>query len=188
MKTRILCVLLCLLLAITGHTEEKAQPKKADIVREIEIRGNLRVRTEYILSLLRTRVGQPFDEKVWDQDWHTLTNTELFDKVRMTVPLGWPGGGTKLIIGLIEKPAYGDLTVKGVEEAKASKIRQGCAGFMGALDTPVVRKSLIAVVKEVQGQNTKVSLLTVGLRSHKQSIAGKEAEVIDTIRLVIDIQ
>lgn len=183
MNRSALALLLCAAAPLLAAGEPD-QPRK---VVAIEVRGNIRVPTATVLSLIHSKVGQPFSQETWDADWHRLKRTGLFEHVRTTVPLGWPGG-QKLVIDLTEKPACEDLVVKGVEDGAAEKIREACAGFIGALDTPVVRKSIVAAVKDLHGPAAEVELTAVCLRTHKQQIAGEEQEVPDAVEVVIAVR
>jgi len=178
-------VLFVLLLGLVVPLARAEQPGRKVVM---EVRGNLRVPTSTVLSLIRTREGRPFDAKLWDQDWHRLNRTGLFKAVRSTPALGSFGNYQKLVIDLTERPAYDDLDVKGVEEEAATKIREACAGFIGSLDTAIVRKSIITAVKELHGKDANVELATVDLHTHTQRVGGKEIEVTDAVRLVITVK
>lgn len=91
------------------------------IVREIEIRGNVRVSREQILEMIKSKVGEPFDRSTWDADWDRLTVSGLFWNVRTTPAIALPPG-VVLVLDLVEYPKISKLKFKDNGPLKEKKI------------------------------------------------------------------
>ncbi|MCX7804438.1 MAG: BamA/TamA family outer membrane protein, partial [Planctomycetota bacterium] len=91
--------------------EPPAAPEAGQrIVRSIEVRGACD--ETVVLRAIGTRVGQPFDTKVYEDDFRRIAALGIFRNIRMSAPIPWPGG-VKLVIEVEELPVVGRLVLKG---------------------------------------------------------------------------
>jgi outer membrane protein insertion porin family len=162
----------------------EGQPEAALVVREIEVRGNIRVDTATVLRLLRTRVGQPFDRRTWDDDWRRLMDSGYFLNVRTTPPLDWPGG-CKLVIDLIELATIRKIEFKGNKSISPTEMRNAIQSTEGGrykmgqvhLDARAIEK----LYHDRAFRDAKVTYEVVAVSTHKQLVAGEEQEVQDEV-------
>jgi outer membrane protein insertion porin family len=86
-------------------------------VEKIEITGNERVTRETILYYLASREGDPFDDRLWRQDFKVLWSTGFFSNLRIESDPGKEGRIVKVIVEenpLVRAIAY--RTGKGLKE------------------------------------------------------------------------
>ncbi len=166
------------------------QPAEAPVVREIEVRGNVRVDTGTILRMIRTRVGRPFDQKVWDEDWHRLADSGYFLNVRVTPPLPWPGG-VKLVLDLVEMATIRRIEFKGSKSVGQAELRgeikstEGGRYQMGQVH--IDARALEKFLKGRAFRDAKVTYEVTTVASHKQQVSGVEQDVQDEVAIVFSI-
>lgn len=98
-------VTLCLLAAIV-HAQQ------ASIIKEIVVHGNQRVSTQYILTQMRTKVGQVFLQENLDHDKETLLDLGFFQSVDVRgTPLD--SGNWRVNVDLVEYPTIKEIRVTG---------------------------------------------------------------------------
>ncbi|MCW8131702.1 MAG: outer membrane protein assembly factor BamA [Planctomycetota bacterium] len=165
--------------------EAPAPPDETQpIVREIEIRGNLRVDTGTVLRLIRTRIGRPFDRKTWDEDWHRLTDSGYFLNVRTTPPIQVPGG-VMLVLDLVELATISRITFKGNKSISATDLRNAIKSIEGGryqrgqvhLDARAIEKLYHDRAFRDATCTFEIEVLT----KHKQLVAGREQDVEDEV-------
>ncbi len=84
----------------------------AEIVSEIKIKGNKRISTEYILSILSSKKGEDFTQIKSSDDIRSLYNTDLFSNVKINFK-------NKLLeINVTENPLIYDIVFVGNNEIK----------------------------------------------------------------------
>ena len=100
---------------VNEQTQEQAQAKQpappeapAKIVKSIDIQGNKSIGIAQILSKIKTRVGQEYQENVAGDDLKRLYNTGHFSDVQ--IDHEDYQGGYKIIVRLKEKPIVEELT------------------------------------------------------------------------------
>ena len=114
--------------AVPGVTSVWAQapqaPPNPPIVRSIEVQytGPALVSTERILAQMRTKVGEPFNDQVVEQDVETLYKTGAILNVRI---FGEPeGDGVKVIVVVQTRSIAREIVIDGAERIKAKKLRK----------------------------------------------------------------
>jgi outer membrane protein insertion porin family len=172
---------------------EKAAPEdesEGKIVQEIDIRGLTRLDEGTILRLIRTRKGRPFDRKVWQEDWHRLSDSKNFVNIRTTEPIVWPGG-IKLAIDLVEKATISKIEFRGNKAVSASKLLAEMQSYEGGrYDKGQVHQDKIKL--ETYYQTRAFRSITVDFQvetvsSHRQEIAEKEVDVEDEVRVIYTV-
>jgi len=171
--------------------EQAGDTFEGQVVRKIEVRGLIRVDEGTVLRLIRTRVGRPFERRVWDEDWHRLDESGYFLNVRTTEPIPWPGG-VMLAIDLVEKASVAKITFKGNKSVSASKLLGAIKTYEGGrYDKGQVHLDKVALEKYYQDKafrSVKVDYQVETVSSHRQQIAGKDVEVDDEMRVVFTIE
>lgn len=166
--------------------EEPQQP----VVREIEIRGNLRVDTGTVLRLIRTRVGRPFDRKTWDEDWHRLTDSGYFLNVRTTPPIQVPGG-VMLVLDLVELATIAKITFKGAKSISSTDLRNAIKSIEGGRyqrgQVHLDARSIEKLYHDRAFRDAKVEFEIEVLSKHKQLVAGREQEVEDEVAVIFKV-
>jgi outer membrane protein insertion porin family len=189
---------LCLALTVSvvpiarSAEDEKPAEKEAPavIVREIEVRGNMRVDTGTILRMIRTRVGRPFDQKVWDEDWHRLADSGYFLNVRVTPLLPWPGGG-KLVIDLIEMATIKKIEFKGSKSISTTELRSAIKSTEGGRyqmgQVHMDARALEKFLHDKAFRDAKVTYEVTTVASHKQRVVDVEQDVQDEVAIAFTI-
>ncbi len=159
-------------------------------VQDIDVRGAVRTNEGVVLKLIRTRKGRPFEQKVWEEDWHRLDDSGLFLNIRITEPIKVPGG-IRLTIDLVEKASISKIEFKGSKSAQGSKVKAVMKSVEGGrYDKGQIHLDRIAIEKYFQDQgfrSVKVDYTVETVASHKQVISGKETEVEDEVRIVFNV-
>ena len=193
-----LCLTLAVLSvpAVRAAEEEKSGEKEGEkeapsiIVREIEVRGNVRVDTGTILRMIRTRVGRPFDQKVWDEDWHRLADSGYFLNVRVTPLLPWPGGG-KLVIDLVEMATIKKIEFKGSKSISQTELRGAIKSTEGGRyqmgQVHIDARALEKYLHDKAFRDAKVTYEVTTVASHKQRVADVEQDVQDEVAVAFTI-
>jgi lipopolysaccharide export system protein LptA len=166
-----------------------AQTPPENRVGRIEVRGLTRLKDADALAMLNTKIGQPFDRRAWDEDFHRLYDSGRFQNVRTTEP-EIVDGKINLSLDLTEKPIVAKLTIEGNtainsdELMKAIRVREG-----GVFDPGEVHKDKVKIEQLYKDKqlNPKVDYSTKVLKKHLQSIAGKDVEVQDEVGLTFRI-
>jgi len=92
----------------------------APMIVDIRVEGNAQMSDSAVLSHIRLRAGQPYDDALVQADVQRLLQTRRFDRVT-TVRDNTPGG-VILTFTVVERPLVRTLTVEGVREFKMSRI------------------------------------------------------------------
>lgn len=166
------------------------EPKDDRIVREIEIRGNRRIDTGTILRMIRTRVGRPFDQRIWDDDWHRLTDSKFFQNVRTTEPIPWPGG-VKMVVELVEFPAIAKIIFKGNKSISKKELSGEIKSVEGGryqqgqvhLDARAIER----LYQDKAFRNASVKYKAEPISTHKQLMGQKEIEVWDEVNVIFTV-
>jgi outer membrane protein insertion porin family len=185
-------VLLCSVRPVFAEEEGEAAADDAEgkVVQEIDVRGLTRLDEGTILRLIRTRKGRPFDRKVWQEDWHRLSDSKNFVNIRTTEPITWPGG-IKLAIDLVEKATISKIEFRGNSAVSAAKLLAEIQSYEGGrYDKGQVHQDKVKLETYYQAKafrSITVDFQVETVSSHRQEIAGKEVEVEDEVRVIFTV-
>jgi len=90
-------------------------------VVDIMVRGNAKVESDAIITILKTRKGGSFDPSIVKSDIKSLFELGYFSDVRIfkeEVP-----GGVKVLIQVAEKPAVVEIKFDGMKEVKSDDLK-----------------------------------------------------------------
>lgn len=102
----------------------EAEPVAAtgEIVQELVVRGNAKVESDAILTLLKTRKADPLSPLTIQDDIRTLYELGYFSDVRVfKKPVD---GGVQVVIQVVEKPAIVSIAFEGNEEVTEETINE----------------------------------------------------------------
>ena len=121
-------------LPIAAKTDDKAnenpktvsssnQPRMQQLVEEVDIQGNRRLRDEDLLYYIKTRAGDTYNPQQLERDLRELLSLNFFDKTATRV-LTEEGvrGGVRVIFEVRELPIIRDLQFEGSEAVPESEI------------------------------------------------------------------
>jgi outer membrane protein insertion porin family len=92
-------------------------------IREIEIRGATNINKDTILSVMRTKVGQPYVQAQLDSDKKAIDDMGFFQAVDVRArEVG--GGNWQVIVELIEYPRIKEIRIVGNSAIKSDDIRK----------------------------------------------------------------
>lgn len=173
-----------------GESEQPTEEPQGPIVRDIEIRGNLRVDKGTVLRLIRTREKRPFDRKTWDEDYHRLIESGYFLNVRTAPPIEVPGG-IMLVLDLVELATVSKIVFKGNKAVRATELKNQIKSLEGGryqkglvhADAQIVKK----YYQEKAYRDVTVLYEIEALSTHKQLVAGKETIVDDEVVVTFKI-
>ena len=99
------------------------QPKMQQLVEEVDIQGNRRLRDEDLLYYIKTRAGDTYNPQQLERDLRELLSLNFFDKTATRV-LTEEGvrGGVRVIFEVRELPIIRDLQFEGNEAVPESEI------------------------------------------------------------------
>ena len=136
---------------VTVAPERKTQ----QIVENVDIQGNRRLRDEDLLYYIKTRAGDVYDPAALERDLKELLSLNFFDKTATRV-LTEDGirGGVNVIFEVRELPIIRDLQFKGAKALTESDIlkafREKRVGISKeSLFDPVKTRSAIRVLREM---------------------------------------
>lgn len=113
--------------ASTGNISNAAPAAKTNakqqIVEDVDIQGNRRLRDEDLMSWIKTRPGDVYDPAALERDLRELLSLNFFDKSQTRV-LTTPGirGGVNVIFEVVEWPIIRDLQFEGMKAVPESDI------------------------------------------------------------------
>jgi outer membrane protein insertion porin family len=104
----------------------------------IEIEGNLRVDTQAIRGHISSRVGEPLDTALVDQDVKAIAKMGFFSQVNAEETRR--GGKLVLIFHVEERPYITDVKVEGLKKFKQTdeKIQEALKLHPGAIEDPIM--------------------------------------------------
>src|SRR5215470_1682186 len=105
--------------ATPGRVTAQQTPPPQQIVENVDIIGNRRLRKDDILYYIQTRPGDPYSVDQVQRDYQTLLSLTFFDKTatRVLVENG-PRGGVNIIFEVKELPIIRDLTFEGLHSVQ----------------------------------------------------------------------
>jgi outer membrane protein insertion porin family len=107
-------------------------------ISAIEIEGNLRVETQAIRSHISSRVGEPLDEAVVDQDVKAIYRMGFFEPQGVSAEVTRRLGKLVLIFHVKERPYITDVKLVGMKKLKPTdeKIQEALKLHPGAIEDP----------------------------------------------------
>jgi outer membrane protein insertion porin family len=110
-----------------------SQAQQPGVVKEILIRGNVRVSKEAIYAAIRTKVGLPFSQDTLDKDKKSLQELGFFEAVdTRATPI--EGSDWRISVNLVEYPEVKEIRVVGNSVVKTDDIRTAIKPFMKSGD------------------------------------------------------
>lgn len=91
-----------------------AAPKGGQMVAEVRVRGNAKVESDAILTILKTQAGQPLEPEKVREDINELYKLGYFSDIRFfQTPVA---GGVQVTVEVKEKPSIMDIKFEGMQE------------------------------------------------------------------------
>src|SRR5262249_31751691 len=104
------------------QTPQAAPPRPIVRAIDVEYTGPVTVSKERILAQMRTKVGQPFNDAILEQDVEALYKGGGVQNVRI---FGEPqGDGVKVIVQVQTRLIAREIVIEGSERIKAQKLRK----------------------------------------------------------------
>src|SRR5258708_11556310 len=111
-RCRLLWTVAALLLGLANAYAQTHRPP----ISEIRIVGNQRVEHDAIALNVSSRVGQPLEDAVVDQDVKAIYRMGFFEHVGAEIE--HPGGQTVLVFRVTERPLVSDVRLEGMKKVK----------------------------------------------------------------------
>lgn len=173
-----------------GANRAEASRDGVNVIRDIEVRGNRRVKTADILNRIQTRSGSSFDRAIWDGDWQRLVDSKLFKTVRTGTPARTKTG-VKLVIEVVEFPLLTKISFTGNDSLdrndllSAIQSRRGGSYTKGLahLDARAIEKHY----RDTAFRDAKVSYQAITQSSREQIYAGRKMDVPDAVQLAFKV-
>jgi outer membrane protein insertion porin family len=162
-------VLLSLLAATTLSAQEanRGEPTESQLVERVIIRGNRRIPTSTIKSLIGTRKGDSYRPEQLDRDVRVLHDTGHFEDVKVYVEDGLRRG--KIVTyELAERPLILEIAYEGIDQTTVAEVleelrKQKVELQKGAEYDPVKVRRAAAVIRDLLvrrgNQLTKVNAM-----------------------------
>ncbi len=114
----------CALLGAISARAQAPEGQGPPIIRSIDVEytGPKLVSKEWILSQMRTKVGQPYSDSVVEQDIEALYKTGAILNVRIFAQP--EGDGAKVIVALQTRSVVREIEIDGAERIKAKRLRK----------------------------------------------------------------
>ena len=130
----------------------------ASPILKINISGNKNVSTERILSLMKTKIGNDFDENLIKKDIETLIKTGYFNEINYTVEI--KENGVELNIQIKENPVIEKIIFKGNKIFKTKKLKD----IFGIKEGDIfIEEKVIEGIDKIKEQYYKKGYQTVGV-------------------------
>ena len=93
------------------------------LIEEVDIQGNRRLRDEDLLYYIKTRPGDIYNQAALERDLRELISLNFFDKVETKVLTEQaPRGGVRVIFEVVELPIIRDLQFEGLKAVPESEV------------------------------------------------------------------
>ncbi len=140
---------ICLFLATLLIAAPLAFAQPSGTIGEIEIVGNLRVETQAIRGHISSKVGEPLNEAVVDQDIKAIYKMGFFSQVNAEVT--HRAGQLDLIFRLKELPYITDVKLEGLKAIKSTdeKIQESLKLHPGAILDPELAHATEKAIEKV---------------------------------------
>ena len=131
--------------AVAQETPETADP--ATTIHQIAVQGNARLSEQAILSYVRSRPGETYDEKLVQADQRRLLESRKFDNVRTEI--AHSPEGIVITFFVVERPAIKELTFSGNRKFKEKELRKDIAfGEGDAVDPFSIESARQAIINK----------------------------------------
>lgn len=135
-----------------------------NIVKKVAIEGNKSTSETVILSKIRTKAGQPFSQKIANEDLKRLYTLGFFSNI--SIDIEEFAGGIKITYFVKEKPVVKEILFKGNRSFSHKKLKREIKVKTGeVLDEKQLKQDLIAIQEKYEGKgfqkaeiNTEVSI------------------------------
>jgi len=108
--------------SVRSQAPQQAPPRPIIRAIDVEYTGPATVSKERILAQMRTKVGQPFNDAILEQDVETLYKSGGVQNVRI---FGQPqSDGVKVIVQVQTRLTAREIVIEGAERIKAQKLRK----------------------------------------------------------------
>ncbi len=113
--------------AVTNPSElppSSVVPAPERLVKAIEVKGNVSISTNVVLSKMKTRVGAPYQEVVASEDLKRLYLLGYFSDIK--IDTREEAGGIVVVIAVVERPIIEKITFTGIRKltTRQEKIRE----------------------------------------------------------------
>ncbi len=133
-------------------------------VKKVSIQGNNNTSETVILSKIRTKVGQPFSQKLANEDLKRLYKLGFFSNI--SIDIEEFAGGIKVTYFVKEKPIIKELIFKGNRSFSRKKLTREVKVKVGEiLDEKQLKQDQLAILKKYENKgfqkaevNTEVSV------------------------------
>lgn len=98
----------------------KAFLEKKEIIEEIRLTGNLRIKEDVILPLISSKPGMILDQKRLNQDLRTLYKTGYFENIEIKLEKGTKG--VVVVFDFKENPSLKEIVFKGNKQVKSEDL------------------------------------------------------------------
>src|SRR4026208_225904 len=142
---------------IAQQTQTPTQSQQ--LVENVDIIGNRRLRKDDILYYIQTRPGDPYNVEQVQRDYQTLLSLTFFDKTATRVLTeNGPRGGKNIIFEVKELPIIRDLTFEGLKSVPESDVlkafRERRVGVSKeSIYDPVKARNAVRVLKELLAEH-----------------------------------
>ena len=153
-------------------TKLSATSELSSQVVEIQVRGNGKVESDAILTLLKTRAGERLNSTYVKEDIKSLFELGYFSDVRflkMTVP-----GGINVIIQVVEKPAIVGIKFEGMNEITEDTVKEK---LETKLYTIVNEATITADVRMIEKQYTEKGFYLARVHYNLEKKSATEVEL-----------
>jgi outer membrane protein insertion porin family len=93
-----------------------------ELIDDIVVRGNGRVESDAILTIIKTRRGDKLSEAAIREDMQTLFDLGYFSDMRIFKKA--TAGGVTIVIQVVEKPAITSISYEGMNEVKEDDVKE----------------------------------------------------------------
>lgn len=147
--------------------------QQQQLVEEVDIQGNRRLRDEDLLYYIKTRPGDVFSQQQLERDLRELLSLNFFDKTATRVLTeDGPRGGVRVIFEVKELPIIRDLQFEGTDALPESEILKQ------------FREKRVGISKEAVFDPVKVNAAKRVIREMLASKGFPNAEVTENVEEV----
>ena len=147
--------------------------QQQQIVEEVDIQGNRRLRDEDLLYYIKTRPGDVLNQQQLERDLRELLSLNFFDKTETRVLIeDAPRGGVRVIFEVRELPIIRDLQFEGTKAVPESEILKQ------------FRERRVGISKEAVFDPVKVNAAKRVIREMLAAKGFPNAEVTETVEEV----
>jgi outer membrane protein assembly complex protein YaeT len=175
------------LLLATGPTRAEPTSPANGLVLDIRVEGNQQMTTSAVLALVKTRVGQPYDESIVKADVQRMLGSKRFERVEATetkTEKGWI-----VTFKVVERSLVSKLLIQGAKNLKEADLRKdltfGAGDPLNMFDVEAGKQSLL---NKYRGEGYYFASVTYDEEALKQRrevvyriVEGSQARVRKTV-------